>query len=242
METWPQPKLEPLEGYDMCFGCGETNPIGLKLKFSWDGATARAEFTAGKNHQGWSGYIHGGITACVLDEAMGWVAMYAGYNNVTAKMQTRYRKMAPINEPLIVSCTITKKTTRLIETEARLTLKDGTILAEATSTQFIISPREEKQENMKKTEIRAVLWDMDGVIADTSSQHFESWQFAFKKREIKFTAEDFKHHFGQRNDIIIRDAAGRNIPENEIEVIAKRKGGLFPRVRQGPYYSFSGCD
>jgi acyl-coenzyme A thioesterase PaaI-like protein len=144
MDILPKLNLEPvMKGYDMCFGCGETNPIGLKLKFKWDGTTARAEFTAGKNLQGWSGYIHGGIIACILDEAMGTVAMCAGYTNVTAKMQTRYRKMAPIETPLLVSCTITNKTSRLIETDAKLSLQDGTVLAEATSTQFIIGPREE---------------------------------------------------------------------------------------------------
>ena len=142
MENYPRIDLERIKDYDMCFGCSKGNPIGLKLKFDWDGKTARAEFTPGLNHQGWSGYMHGGITACVLDEAIGWAAMLGGYNNVTAKMQTRYRKMVPIGEPLIVTCTLTKKTSRLIETEAKLSARDGTVFAEATSTQFVISARE----------------------------------------------------------------------------------------------------
>ncbi len=98
MEFAPKLNLETLKEYKMCFGCGDSNPIGLKLHFTWDGKTARAEFTPGKNHQGWAGYVHGGITTCVLDEAMGWTAVYAGYNNVTAKMQTRFRRMNPIGE------------------------------------------------------------------------------------------------------------------------------------------------
>ena len=56
---------------DLCFGCGQNNPIGLKLKFKWDGKTAKAEFTPNKFHQGWSDIIHGGITTTILDEAMG---------------------------------------------------------------------------------------------------------------------------------------------------------------------------
>ncbi len=89
MENWPKLDLNTQKGYDKCFGCGKANPIGLKLKFAWDGKTARAEFTPGENLQGWSGYLHGGITACVLDEAMGWAAMFAGTNNVTAKMESQ---------------------------------------------------------------------------------------------------------------------------------------------------------
>jgi acyl-coenzyme A thioesterase PaaI-like protein len=144
MEFWPKISMDTRKEYKMCFGCGESNPFGLKLKFAWDGKTARAEFTPGENHQGWSGYVHGGITSCVLDEAMGLTAMYAGFNNVTAKMQTRFRRMIPIRETYLVTCTVTKKTSRLIETEAKITDKDGQVLAEATSTQFVVSPAEKE--------------------------------------------------------------------------------------------------
>jgi acyl-coenzyme A thioesterase PaaI-like protein len=144
MENWPKVNLNPQKGYEKCFGCGKDNPIGLKLKFIWDEQTrtASAEFTPGENLQGWSGYVHGGITACVLDEAMGWVAMFAGTNNLTAKMQVRYRQMVPLGKTYIISCSITKQTSRLIETTARLSDKEGAIFAEGTSTQFIVGPRE----------------------------------------------------------------------------------------------------
>jgi len=145
MENQPELNLDPLNDNGMCFGCGKTNPIGLKLKFTWDGKTARTEFTPGKNLQGWAGYLHGGITACVLDESMGWAAMFAGTNNVTAKMQVRYRRMVPLEQTYLLSCTVTKKTSRLIETEASLTDKEGTVYAEGTSTQFIMNKREEKR-------------------------------------------------------------------------------------------------
>ncbi len=151
MESWPKINLETFKEYKMCFGCGESNPIGLKLRFTWDGKTARAEFTPRENHQGWSGYLHGGITTCVLDEAMGWTALYAGYNNVTAKMQTRFRRMIPIGETCTVTCAIIKQNSRLIETEAKITAKDGTVLAEATSTQFIVDSRgQEPEKNEQK--------------------------------------------------------------------------------------------
>ena len=145
METWPKVELSPQEGYNMCFGCGKDNPIGLKLKFTWDEKTktASTEFIPVDNLQGWNGYLHGGITAFLLDEAMGWVAMFAGYNNVTARMQVRYRQMVPIGKSYTVTCSITRKAKRLIETAAVLADKDGNIYAEATSTQFVVGLREE---------------------------------------------------------------------------------------------------
>jgi acyl-coenzyme A thioesterase PaaI-like protein len=143
MEKWPKIDLNPMPEYTMCFGCGKSNPIGLKLKFNWDEKTrtAAAEFNPTENLQGWPGHLHGGITSCVLDEAMGWAAMLAGFNNVTAKMEIRFRQMVPLNGSYIVSCTVTKQTRSLIETAAKLTDKNGTVYAEGTSIQFIASPR-----------------------------------------------------------------------------------------------------
>jgi uncharacterized protein (TIGR00369 family) len=143
MENWPKLDLDPLKDNGKCFGCGPANPIGLKLKFEWDKntRTATAKFTPGENLQGWTGFIHGGITACVLDEAMGRAAMSAGTNNVTAKMEVRYRRMIPLGQTCTVSCTVTKQTSRLIETEAKITDMDGVVMAEGNSTQFVVSQR-----------------------------------------------------------------------------------------------------
>jgi len=124
----------------MCFACGKENPVGLKLKVKWDGKTVRTEFTPNKYHQGWSGIVHGGILTTLLDEVMGYAALFEGICCVTAKMQARLRRPASIDEPLIVTGSVTKNVRKLIETQATITLKDGTIIAEATGTMFILGP------------------------------------------------------------------------------------------------------
>ncbi len=83
--------------------------------------------------------------------------------------------------------------------------------------------------NNPPTSVRAVIWDMDGVIADTAQQHFLSWQAAFEKRGIKFTEDDFRHHFGQRNDTIIRSIIGEGVAPADIEAIAEDKEDYFRR-------------
>ncbi len=145
MQNQPEASAATLKDNDRCFGCGKANPIGLKLHFTWDEKTrtAEADFTPGDNLQGWAGFVHGGITACVLDEAMGWVAIFAGTNNVTAKMQVRFKKMVPTGHTYRVSCTVAKQTSRLIETMATLKGADGTVYAEGTSLQFVIGPHQE---------------------------------------------------------------------------------------------------
>ena len=76
---------------------------------------------------------------------------------------------------------------------------------------------------MSRGKLEAVIWDMDGVIADTAPYHFKAWQEVFQKRGINFTTEDFKHNFGQRNDSIIRYALGKNVSPDEVDVIANEK-------------------
>ena len=41
---------------------------------------------------------------------------------------------------------------------------------------------------MPEIKAKAVIWDMDGVIADTASYHFIAWQEVFRKKGVRFTA------------------------------------------------------
>jgi uncharacterized protein (TIGR00369 family) len=144
MANWPQVSIEIEKELNMCFACGQKNPIGLKLSFGWDGKVARTEFTPNKFHQGWAGVVHGGIISCLLDEAMSYAALFAGVNSLTARMQTRFRRPLKIEEPLTITASLTKKTRRLVEAKAEMSLKDGTPVAESTATMFILSQRKEK--------------------------------------------------------------------------------------------------
>jgi beta-phosphoglucomutase family hydrolase len=75
----------------------------------------------------------------------------------------------------------------------------------------------------------AVLWDLDGVIADTGIYHCRAWQDVFSKRGVNFTETDFKRHFGQRNDTIIRSALGESISPEEVDAIASEKEANYRR-------------
>ena len=125
----------------LCFGCGKDNQCGLKLNFKWDGKKIRGRFTPTERHQGWEGIIHGGILTTILDEAMGYATFYEGVRCVTGTMQIRFRHPASIGEPLIITASMTKNARRFTETEANITLTDGTLIAEATATQFVGSPK-----------------------------------------------------------------------------------------------------
>jgi len=86
---------------------------------------------------------------------------------------------------------------------------------------------------MPAGKIRAVIWDMDGVIVDTAPYHLTAWQEAFGKRGVEFTEADFRHSFGQRNDAIIKSTLGEDTSQELIEAISQEKETCFrQRIQQ----------
>ena len=141
MNNWPQLSIDMSKSPTMCFACGQENPIGLKLKFKKQDDVVTTEFTPHKLLQGWAGFVHGGIIGCLLDEAMSYAAYLNGISCITAKMQVRLRRLVLVDEPLVIAGAITKRTRRLVETRADISLKDGTPVAEGTATMFIVDTK-----------------------------------------------------------------------------------------------------
>ncbi|UCD02337.1 MAG: HAD family phosphatase [Promethearchaeota archaeon] len=59
-----------------------------------------------------------------------------------------------------------------------------------------------------------VIFDMDGVLADTGSLHFESWVKMAKGISLEFTRELFNETFGQQSPAIIRKLVGSEVDNN----------------------------
>lgn len=75
---------------------------------------------------------------------------------------------------------------------------------------------------------KAIIWDMDGVIADTAAYHRDAWRESFGRRGVSFSDRDFRRGFGQRNDAIIRDIMG-DVPADEMEAISLEKEADYRR-------------
>lgn len=87
-----------------CFVCGVKNPFGLHIQFfETEPGIVEADFSLPDTFQGYPGIIHGGVIAAILDEAAGRSHMGTGEQPrfmVTAKLELRYRKNVPVNQPL----------------------------------------------------------------------------------------------------------------------------------------------
>jgi HAD superfamily hydrolase (TIGR01509 family) len=70
---------------------------------------------------------------------------------------------------------------------------------------------------------RAVLWDMDGTLLDSTEYHWLAWRAALRVEGITLSYDGFLASFGQRNDTILRGHFGPAIPVAEIERIGDAK-------------------
>lgn len=130
-----------------CFGCGERNPIGLRLAFYRLDGAVEAEFTARPEHQGYIGYVHGGIIAALLDEAMSWAVIAATKRlMVTARMELSFRAPVPVGERLVIRGWVEEDRGRLVRARAELR-KGGSEqrLAEASGTFLRVQPEQEQR-------------------------------------------------------------------------------------------------
>ena len=125
----------------MCFVCGRSNPIGLRLKFDFDGQRVWTTFTPQEAHQGYPGVLHGGLASTILDEVLGRTAIAHGLWMVTAKMEIRYRHPIPIGQPLTAVGELLEVKGRMARGHAEIHLQDGTVAAEATGV-FVQAPQE----------------------------------------------------------------------------------------------------
>lgn len=241
MGRLPKISLNLEAGYNACFCCGNNNPVGLKLKFDWDGKTARAEFTPDERYQGWEGIVHGGIVIALLDEAMSYAAFFEGLACVTAEVNARLKKPAPVGQPLIVTGEITRRSKKILESRSLAFLKDGTVIASGTATHFVTGAIDGKNLPGAAANQIAVLWDMDGVIVDTAPFHFEAWRRIFAKYGKDYTEDEFKNSFGRRNEAIIPEIMRKPMTPEQVEAFAREKESLFRRLAKNKIKHFPGA-
>jgi uncharacterized protein (TIGR00369 family) len=117
-----------------CFVCGESNAIGLRLRFETDGNSVRTHFTPRPEHIGFKGVVHGGIIATLLDEIMVWAcAVRIKKFGYCAEMTVRFQKPLRPNEEVIATGELTaNRRDKIFETKAELKNQAGELLASAT--------------------------------------------------------------------------------------------------------------
>lgn len=125
-----------------CFGCGPINAGGLKLQFfvALDG-TVVCPTTVSDQFEGHPGYLHGGIIATLLDEAMSKAVRSKGLSAMTRHLAVDYRRPVPSCAPIRIEGKVVRSEGRKHWVEAHVMNGEGTVLAEGKGLFVEIKPR-----------------------------------------------------------------------------------------------------
>jgi acyl-coenzyme A thioesterase PaaI-like protein len=134
-------RLEPKPD-NPCFGCGGANTRGMKLAFEQDDAGQRihGRFRLGIDYCGGPDFIHGGIIATVLDEAMGKVSRFRQVHAVTAELVIEYLKFVGVDEELVVEAHEVEKNGRVLHRTGEIRNSKGELLARGRGRFVEIDP------------------------------------------------------------------------------------------------------
>ena len=117
-----------------CFVCGESNPLGLNLRFETDGHSVQTRFTPRPEHIGFKQVVHGGLIATVLDEIMVWACLaqtkrLAYCAELTVRFQNPLR---PGEETIVTAELAANRRDKIFEVKSEVKDSSGKILATAT--------------------------------------------------------------------------------------------------------------
>jgi acyl-coenzyme A thioesterase PaaI-like protein len=120
--------MEKLPEHGSCFVCGKANPNSIGIEWYFDDDNhIESTFIFTIHHQGPPGFVHGGASAAVLDEAMGLAIWQSGYRAVTVNLMIDYRKPIPLGEPVLIRGVMNSKVNRRIEASGEILLPDKSV-------------------------------------------------------------------------------------------------------------------
>jgi uncharacterized protein (TIGR00369 family) len=113
-----------------CFGCGEANRTGLRLKFFVDEEQRVICHTRlAKRFEGPPGHVHGGIIATMLDEAMSKANRAHDVVAMTRQMEVEYLRPVPLQHTIMLIGRRASHDGRKNYCEAEIVNEKGTVLA-----------------------------------------------------------------------------------------------------------------
>ncbi len=121
----------PHTAQNRCFGCGPANPGGLKLEFQLDADGSVTCSTIVSNaFEGHPGFLHGGIIATLLDEAMSKAVRAKGLTAMTRHLEIDYRRPVPSAVLIRIEGSVVRGEGRKHWTEAKIFAPDQSVLAQ----------------------------------------------------------------------------------------------------------------
>jgi beta-phosphoglucomutase family hydrolase len=89
--------------------------------------------------------------------------------------------------------------------------------------------------------MKAILFDLDGVIIDSGQLHYEAWKLFCARYNKKMTYEEFKKGFGRTNNDILKDIMGKELTREEVNNLSEEKEGIFRSLAKGRIKTIDGA-
>ena len=120
------------EAHPFCFVCSGSNPMGLALRYEPqpDGSVS-AKYLGHSALEGYSGLLHGGLIAAMLDGAMTNCLFARGIRGLTAELKVRYHESVAASEEVLLQAWLDDDAHGLYQLRAKLT-QGGAVKASAT--------------------------------------------------------------------------------------------------------------
>jgi uncharacterized protein (TIGR00369 family) len=114
----------------------------MRLAFDRDAAARRivGRFRLGAEYQGGPGFIHGGIIATLLDEAMGKVCRFSDVRAVTAELNVEYLKPVRVDEEISVEGFESRREGRELFHQGEIRNASGELLARGRGRFVVVNP------------------------------------------------------------------------------------------------------
>jgi len=122
-----------LEDFNQCYGCGQLNEAGLRIRTFWEGDETVTRFTPRPYHTAIPGYVYGGLIASLIDCHGTGSAAAAAYRAegrpmdslpahrfVTASLQVDYLRPTPLGPELVLRGRIAEVKGRKVVVEVDL--------------------------------------------------------------------------------------------------------------------------
>ncbi|MCU1606970.1 MAG: thioesterase superfamily protein [Modestobacter sp.] len=113
---------------------GVGSPLAPPLDIRADEQGVSGEVTLGLAYEGPPGYVHGGVSALLMDQLLGAATIAVGLWGMTVHLELDYQGPLPLGTPLVLRA-------RVIEEAGRKSVVTGTIAATADPGRTLVSAR-----------------------------------------------------------------------------------------------------
>jgi acyl-coenzyme A thioesterase PaaI-like protein len=128
--------------YNPVSGVGSALAPPLQIRRVEGGVVADA--VLGLAYEGPPSYVHGGISALLMDQLLGSAAIAAGLWGMTARLELDYRRPVPLETPLQLRAAVTADEGRKVVVTGTIALADAPDRALVEARGVFVTPRPER--------------------------------------------------------------------------------------------------